>query len=116
MKKHSPSLKNFKPLILKNNLDFYQDTNIISFFSGVGRYFRVSNMLAKESVKSRMESQDGISFSEFSYQIFQAFDFYHLFSQENCAVQVQKFKLIILSFILITFFLFLKKKKKDWWK
>lgn len=83
-------------MVVRNNLDFYRDTNILSFFNDVGRHFRVSNMLSKESVKNRMEQQDGINFTEFSYQIFQAYDFYRLYSDDGCSIQVS-FKYTICS-------------------
>ena len=77
-----------QPLVVRNNLDFYRDTNILSFFNEVGRHFRVSSMLTKDSVKSRMEQQEGINFTEFSYQIFQAYDFYRLYSDDGCTIQI----------------------------
>ena len=72
-------LKNeLPPITYVNNYDFYKDMSAISFLRDVGKHFRLGNMLAKESVKSRMASDDGISFTEFSYQIFQGYDFYKL--------------------------------------
>ena len=74
-----------------NNIDFYQDLNAIAFLRDIGKHFRVNSMLAKDSVKSRMataDSGEGISFTEFSYQVLQAHDFYRLFQDHNCRVQV----------------------------
>ena len=71
-----------------NNFDWYKDYNILEFIRDVGKYFRVSNMLSKESVRSRMSSNEGISFTEFTYQIFQAYDFYHLWKTEGCTLQI----------------------------
>ena len=74
-----------------NNIDFYEGLNSIDFLRDVGKHFRVNSMLAKDSVKSRMATSDsgeGISFTEFSYQVLQAYDFYNLYQQENCKVQV----------------------------
>jgi len=61
-----------------NNYDFYEGMGVVDFFNTVGKHFRVSSMLARDSVKSRMSSEDGISFTEFSYQVFQAYDFMKL--------------------------------------
>eukprot|EP00127_Corallochytrium_limacisporum_P005543 Clim_evm60s207 gene=Clim_evmTU60s207 len=74
--------------IMANNIDWYKDMNCLTFVGDLGRHFRISAMLAKESVKSRQESQDGISFTEFTYQIFQGHDFYELFNRHKCTVQI----------------------------
>jgi tyrosyl-tRNA synthetase len=73
---------------LVNNIDWYKNMNIIAFLRDVGKHFRVQNMLDKDSVKNRMESEEGISFTEFSYQSLQAYDFYNLLKQENCTIQL----------------------------
>ena len=65
--------------------------NTITFLREIGKHFRVSAMLSRDSVKSRMaenESGEGISFTEFSYQVLQSYDFYNLYKQENCLIQV----------------------------
>ena len=71
-----------------NNIDFYEKMNTVSFLRDVGKHFRVSTMLSRDSVKSRMtdidEQNEGISFTEFSYQVLQAYDFYQLNKKENC--------------------------------
>ncbi|MBP7075152.1 MAG: tyrosine--tRNA ligase [Rhabdochlamydiaceae bacterium] len=69
-----------KPIVL-NNDDWFAKFSFIDFLRDVGKHFRVNIMLAKESVKSRLQSEEGISFTEFSYQLLQAYDFYHLFQQ-----------------------------------
>ncbi len=74
------------PLIL-NNYDWFKDFPFIDFLRDVGKYFRVSVMLAKDSVRSRMESDEGMSFTEFCYQTLQGYDFYHL--NKNYGVSVQ---------------------------
>ena len=61
----------------------------LTFLRDIGKHFRVSTMLSRDSVKSRMASQtdatsDGISFTEFSYQVLQAHDFYKLHKEHNC--------------------------------
>ncbi len=70
-----------------NNDDWFADYSFIDFLRDVGKYFRVNVMLAKESVKARLASDEGISFTEFSYQLLQAFDFYHLFHKEGVVLQ-----------------------------
>lgn len=69
-----------------NNLDFYKDMNVMDFLRDVGKTLTVSYMTSKESVKKRVET--GLSFTEFSYQLLQAYDFQRLFSDKNCLVQM----------------------------
>lgn len=69
-----------------NNLDFYKDMNILTFLRDVGKTLTVNYMLSKESVQKRLET--GISFTEFSYQLLQAYDFQVLFRQHNCILQM----------------------------
>lgn len=75
-----------RPIVVNNDQWFSQMT-LVDFLRDVGKHFRVGTMLAKESVRSRMESDEGISFTEFSYQLLQAYDFYHL--KTNHGVDVQ---------------------------
>ncbi|GFW87197.1 tyrosine--tRNA ligase, mitochondrial [Trichonephila clavipes] len=72
--------------ILKNS-HWYENTSIVDFISEAGRHIRVSDMLSRTSVKNRMESGVGINFSEFSYQVFQSYDWLHLFRTYNCRFQ-----------------------------
>ena len=71
-----------------NNIDWYNEMSAFEFVRDIGKHFRLSHMLSKDSVKNRLESDVGISFTEFSYQMFQAHDFYHLHTQENCVLQL----------------------------
>ena len=71
---------------LVNNLDFYKEMNILDFLRKVGKTLTVSYMMSKDSVKNRLES--GLSFTEFSYQLLQAYDFQCLYEQNNCAFQI----------------------------
>ncbi|CEI92781.1 Putative Tyrosyl-tRNA synthetase [Rhizopus microsporus] len=71
-----------------NNYDWFSSMTALDFLSDIGRYARVNTMLAKESVKSRIESTQGISFTEFSYQLLQAYDFYYLYKHHDCRVQL----------------------------
>ncbi|MCZ7587117.1 MAG: tyrosine--tRNA ligase [Deltaproteobacteria bacterium] len=74
--------------VLVNNYDWLSELDLIAFLRDVGKYFRVQDMIARESVKRRLGSQSGISFTEFSYQLMQAYDFLHLFKTHNCEMQV----------------------------
>lgn len=71
-----------------NNATWWKDVGFLDFLATYGKYIRVSQMLARDSILSRMESQQGIGFNEFAYQILQAYDFWHLFKNENVNVQV----------------------------
>ncbi len=69
-----------------NNYDWISSLNAIEFLRDIGKHFNVSYMMSKDSVKSRIEN--GISFTEFSYQIIQAWDFEHLFKTKGCNLQI----------------------------
>ena len=69
-----------------NNLDWTKDISIIDFLRDYGKLFNVSYMLNKETVKKRLES--GISYTEFSYMILQSLDFYTLYKEKNCVMQI----------------------------
>jgi tyrosyl-tRNA synthetase len=73
-------------VVLLDNYEWLGKEKTIDFLRDIGKYFTVPYMLAKESVKSRLES--GISFTEFSYLAFQAFDFYHLAEKYHCELQI----------------------------
>ncbi|MET0740277.1 MAG: tyrosine--tRNA ligase, partial [Candidatus Nanopelagicales bacterium] len=70
-----------------NNLDWTAPLSAIDFLRDVGKHFRVNRMLAKESVAARLESRDGISFTEFSYQILQGMDYLELYRRYGCLLQ-----------------------------
>lgn len=74
--------------IMVNNYDWTANTSMLDFLRDVGRYFRVGEMLSKESVKRRMEAEDGVSFTEFSYQTLQANDYLHLFRNHGVRLQI----------------------------
>lgn len=71
-----------------NNYSWFNSMTVIDFLGSVGRYARVNTMLAKESVKSRMDTTQGISFTEFSYQLLQAYDFWYLYKNHQCRIQL----------------------------
>ncbi len=71
-----------------NNADWLATIDLMSFLRDVGKHFTVNYMLAKESVKRRLESEDGISYTEFSYLLLQAYDFLQLFDRYGCTMQL----------------------------
>ncbi|KAH9262152.1 tyrosine-tRNA ligase [Batrachochytrium salamandrivorans] len=71
-----------------NNAEWLQPMNLLEFITNIGRRVRISSMLARDSVRTRLNSATGISFMEFVYQLFQAYDFWYLFSRYGCQVQV----------------------------
>ena len=71
-----------------NNYDWTQGISYLEFLRDIGKHFTVNHMLAKESVRSRLEDREhGISYTEFSYMLLQAFDFLHLFDRHGCRIQ-----------------------------
>ncbi len=75
------------PLIV-NNSSWYNQMNVVTFLRDIGKQFRLGPMLGKESVRTRVNSQEGMSFTEFSYQLLQGYDFYHLFKTHNVEIQI----------------------------
>lgn len=72
-----------------DNNDWTANMNVIEFLRDVGKHFSVNAMINRDSVKSRLEREDqGISFTEFSYQLLQSMDFWHLFKHEGCDMQL----------------------------
>jgi tyrosyl-tRNA synthetase len=71
---------------IANNYDWFKNFSFLDFIRDVGKHISVSYMLAKDSVKNRMET--GISFTEFTYQLVQGFDFYYLWKHKNCKLQM----------------------------
>jgi tyrosyl-tRNA synthetase len=73
---------------LVNNMDWTQSLSAIDFLREIGKHFRVGKMLSKEAVSARLNSEHGISYTEFSYQILQGYDFLELFQRHNCTMQI----------------------------
>lgn len=71
-----------------NNYDWFKNFNFLHFIRDVGKHITVNYMMAKDSVKNRIEGETGMSFAEFSYQLIQGFDFYWLFQNKNCTLQM----------------------------
>jgi tyrosyl-tRNA synthetase len=75
------------PAIVVNNLDWTSPLSAIEFMRDIGKHFSVNQMLSKDSVSSRLES-GGISYTEFSYQVLQSFDFLELYRRNKCTLQL----------------------------
>ncbi|WP_218331213.1 tyrosine--tRNA ligase [Hydrotalea lipotrueae] len=71
-----------------NNYDWFKDMGFLHFIRDVGKYITVNYMLAKDSVKKRIENENGMSFTEFTYQLVQGYDFYWLYTHKNCKLQM----------------------------
>jgi len=76
--------------VLVNNYDWMKDFSFLDFIRDVGKHITVNYMMAKDSVKNRIsaESSDGMSFTEFTYQLVQGYDFLHLFKSHDCTIQM----------------------------
>jgi len=75
---------------LVNNYDWMKGISLIEFVRDIGKHITVNYMMAKDSVKKRLDSdsQTGMSFTEFTYQLFQGYDFYHLYKEKDCKLQM----------------------------
>jgi len=76
------------PAILVDNLDWTAPMSALDFLRDVGKHFRVNQMVKKEAIAARLESQEGISYTEFSYQLLQALDFLELYRAHGCTMQL----------------------------
>jgi tyrosyl-tRNA synthetase len=76
------------PAKILNNHDWFKGFTFIEFLRDVGKHFRMGSMLSKDSVRSRLDSDSGMSFTEFSYQLLQGYDFLRLLDDEACTVQL----------------------------
>lgn len=77
-----------KAAVVMNNLEWFGEMGFLEFLREIGKYARVGTMMAKDSVKTRLDSEQGMSFTEFSYQLLQGYDFCHLFKTHDVQVQV----------------------------
>ena len=71
-----------------NNYDWFKNFTFLDFIRDVGKHLTVNYMMAKDSVKKRLDGETGMSFTEFSYQLVQGYDFYYLWKEKNCLVQM----------------------------
>ena len=81
-----PNLANAAEMV--NNYDWFKDFSFLDFIREVGKHITVNYMMAKDSVKKRIEGDTGMSFTEFTYQLVQGYDFYWLYKNKNCKVQM----------------------------
>ncbi|MCZ2396689.1 MAG: tyrosine--tRNA ligase [Chitinophagales bacterium] len=73
--------------VMVNNYDWFKDISFLDFIRDTGKHITVNYMMAKDSVKKRLESDNGMSFTEFCYQLMQGYDFYRLYHEQNCKLQ-----------------------------
>jgi tyrosyl-tRNA synthetase len=73
---------------LVNNFDWMSQFSFLEFIRDVGKHITVNYMMSKDSVKRRLEDGNGLSFTEFTYQLIQGYDFYHLWKNMNCSIQL----------------------------
>ena len=71
-----------------NNYDWFKEIDFLGFIRDVGKHITVNYMMSKDSVKKRIEGESGISFTEFTYQLIQGYDFYWLYKNKNCKLQM----------------------------
>ena len=76
------------PARIVNNADWLVPISMMEFLRDVGKYFTVNNLLAKEAIKRRLETEEGISFTEFSYPLLQAYDYLVLHDRHGCTLQM----------------------------
>ena len=74
--------------VLVNNADWTRGVGYLEFLRDVGKYLTINYMMGKDSVRARLEGEAGISYTEFSYMLLQAFDFVHLARANHCHLQV----------------------------
>ncbi|MBS1910014.1 MAG: tyrosine--tRNA ligase [Bacteroidetes bacterium] len=82
----NPSRPNAAEIV--NNYDWFKPIGFLDFIRDVGKHITVNYMMAKESVKKRIEGESGISFTEFTYQLIQGYDYYWLYNHKNCRLQM----------------------------
>jgi len=73
---------------MANNYDWFKDFTFLDFIKEVGKHITVNYMMAKDSVKKRLDGDTGMSFTEFTYQLVQGYDFYYLYKYKNCKLQM----------------------------
>jgi len=89
VKKQAQQLFNSRNFEIQNNLDWLGKLKVIDFLRDIGKHFSVNAMMARDSVKDRLENREqGISYTEFSYMLLQSYDFLHLFEQQGCTLQL----------------------------
>ena len=74
--------------VMVNNYDWFKDMGFLQFIRDAGKHITVNYMMAKDSVKKRLQGDSGLSFTEFTYQLIQGYDFYWLYTNKNCKLQM----------------------------
>jgi tyrosyl-tRNA synthetase len=74
--------------VMVNNFDWFKNISFLDFIRDAGKHITVNYMMAKDSVKKRLDSENGMSFTEFTYQLVQGYDFYWLYKNKNCKLQM----------------------------
>lgn len=74
--------------VMVNNFDWFKNISFLDFIREAGKHITVNYMMAKDSVKKRLEGENGMSFTEFTYQLVQGYDFYWLYKNRNCKLQM----------------------------
>lgn len=82
----NPALPNAAEIV--NNYDWFKNMSFLTFIRDVGKHITVNYMMAKDSVKKRLDGETGMSFTEFTYQLVQGYDFYWLYENKNCKLQM----------------------------
>ena len=88
LKKQTQKLLGDVDVEMVNNADWLMRLNLIEFLRDTGKHFTVNSLIKKDAINARMESEEGISYTEFSYPLLQAYDFWHLFREYGCDVQI----------------------------
>lgn len=93
VKKQLEKFLDFDPLkpnaaVMVNNFDWFKNMGFLAFIRDVGKHITVNYMMAKDSVRKRIEGEVGLSFTEFSYQLIQGYDFYWLYTHKGCKLQM----------------------------
>lgn len=71
-----------------NNYDWLSNLDLLGFLRDIGKHFTVNGLIKKDAISTRLGSEEGISYTEFTYPLLQAYDFWHLFTEKNCDVQI----------------------------
>jgi tyrosyl-tRNA synthetase len=82
----NPDLPNRAEMV--NNYDWFRDMSFLTFIRDIGKHITVNYMSAKDSVRKRLDGENGMSFTEFTYQLVQGYDFYWLYANRNCKLQM----------------------------
>jgi tyrosyl-tRNA synthetase len=77
-----------EPITVVNNNDWLYPMSCVDFLRDVGKHFRIGPMLGRDNVRTRLATEEGMSYTEFSYMLLQAYDFYHLFTNNNVTLQI----------------------------